>query len=353
MVQEKSVNGYGDGFSWIRGSMLGKGSFGSVYLATIKKSRSKQSYFPSAMAVKSAEVSVSGSIQKEREIFSNIQGCPDIIECFGEETTMGDNGVMAYNLLLEYGSGGTLATRIKKSNGKGLPEFEAKVYTRSLLRGLNHIHQIGYVHCDMKPDNILLVPNYGRNAITEFKTKIADFGLAKRAKTSKKRKLEAYWRGTPMYLSPEAVRDRVQKAPCDVWALGCIVLEMLTGKPVWDKGLKVEEILRKISSDKECPKIPNELSKEAKDFLKRCFMRRPMYRMTCEMLLSHPFLQGLENDDHEEVDEELEDDLDLDVDLDEVEYIGIACCESDDDEFSYGSELLAEDWFSYDDRICI
>ncbi|KAM7461354.1 hypothetical protein LguiA_029475 [Lonicera macranthoides] len=78
------------------------------------------------------------------------------IRCFGEETTICENGEMAYNLLLEYGSGETLADLIKKSNGKGLPESKVKCYNRSILKVLYHIHGCGYVHCDLKPDNILL-----------------------------------------------------------------------------------------------------------------------------------------------------------------------------------------------------
>ncbi|KAI3473652.1 hypothetical protein Pfo_031360 [Paulownia fortunei] len=249
--------------------MIGKGSFGCVYLATLKNPTSKYSCLPSVMAVKSAEVSVSGTIQKEREVLSNLDG----------ETTMGDNGVMAYNLLLEYGSGGTLADRIKKSGGNGLPEFEAKVYA-SILRGLNHIHGIGYVHCDMKPHNILLAM-------------ICDFGSAKRENQSKKRKLVPHWRGTPMYLSPEAVINNVQEAPCDVWALGCIVLEMV-------------------------------------------FVRKSMYRLTSEMLLNHPFVEGLDDDDAVEELEDFEY-------LDEIESMALAS-DSDADEWGDASE---EDSFSY------
>ncbi|KAK6147857.1 hypothetical protein DH2020_018769 [Rehmannia glutinosa] len=287
--EKKGVNEYGDGFSWIRGPMLGKGAFGRVYLATLKNRISKYSCLPPVMAVKSAEVSVSSTLQKEMEIMRNLNMCPYVINCFGEETTMGENGVMTYNLLLEYGSGGTLADRIKKS---GLPELEVRAHTRSILRGLNHVHGIGYVHCDLKPHNILLVPNSGRGGKTEFRAKIGDFGLAKRVKQSRKRKLEEpYWRGTHMYLSPEAVIDSVQEAPSDVWAVGCIVLEMLTGKPAWD-GEKAGDILAKIGAANELPKIPNDISKEARDFLKRCFVRKSMYRFTCEMLLNHPFVEG-------------------------------------------------------------
>ncbi|KAL0463997.1 UNVERIFIED_CONTAM: Mitogen-activated protein kinase kinase kinase [Sesamum latifolium] len=331
------VNEYGDGVAWLRGSMIGRGGFGCVYLATLKNPRSKYSYFPSVMAVKSAEVSVSGSIQKEREVLSNVKGCSDIIRCFGEETTMGGNGAMVYNLLLEYGSGGTLADRIKKAGGDGLPEFEVKVFARCILRGLNHIHGKGYVHCDLKPDNILLVPDARNKGFIEFRAKIGDFGLAKRAKQSKKRKLEAYWGGTPMYLSPEAVMDNVQEPPSDIWALGCVVLEMLTGKPPWDddqKELDAEEILRKIGEGRESPKVPNVISKEARDFLKRCFVRKSMYRLTAEMLLNHPFVGGLNDDDVVQEPDGIED-------LNEIESILLV---SEDDDGECSSDLFDDEW---------
>lgn len=328
-VEERGlVNEYGDGVAWFRGSMIGKGSFGRVYLATLKNPGSKYSSYPSLMAVKSAEVSSSGSIQKEREVLSNVRGCPDIIRCFGEETTIGDNGAVVYNLLLEYGSGGTLAERIKQSGGNGLSEFEVKVFTRSILRGLNHIHESGYVHCDLKPDNILLVPDSGRRVFPNFRAKIADFGLAKRAKQSKKRKLEPYWRGTPLYLSPEAVLDKVQDPPCDIWALGCIVLQMLTGKPPWNekKELSADEILTKIG--RELPKIPNEISKDARDFLKGCFVRKSMFRLTAEMLLNHSFVEGLGRDDADEEVEVVEDLNDIESILLVSESDGEFSCDS-------------------------
>ncbi|VFQ83551.1 unnamed protein product [Cuscuta campestris] len=270
-------------------------------MAALKKPRSKYSCLPSVLAVKSAEVSASGSIQKEREVLDRIKGNPYVIRCFGEETTTGENGDMIYNLLLEYGSGGTLAERIKRNsegNNKGLPELEVRFHTRSLLRGLIHIHMIGYVHCDLKPDNVLLLPSPREVGGVKLRAKIGDFGLAKRGKQSKKRRLEPYWRGTPMYLSPEVVKDGVQEAPCDIWALECVVLQMLTGEPPWaeDPKLEAKEVLAKIKEGKT-PKIPCEISKEARDFLKGCFVKKDMYRLTAEMLLNHPFVQGLVDDD--------------------------------------------------------
>ncbi|KAK9287960.1 hypothetical protein L1049_016405 [Liquidambar formosana] len=125
---------YGDGKTWLRGSMIGQGTFGCVYLATLKKPNSRYSYLPPTMAVKSAEVSVSASLQKEIEVLYNLQGCHHVVNCFAEEITSGEHGEMIYNLLLEYASGGTLADLIEKSDGCGLPEFVVRRYVRSMIQ---------------------------------------------------------------------------------------------------------------------------------------------------------------------------------------------------------------------------
>ena len=181
----------------------------------------------------------------------------------------------------------------------------------------------------------------------EFRAKIGDLGLAKRENQSKKRRLEPYWRGTPMYLSPEAVSDNIQECPADIWALGCIVLEMLTGKPPWDREeyMVAEDVLKKIGGGHELPKIPGNLSKEAKDFLKGCFVRNPRYRWTAEMLLNHPFVEGLIDDEGVERPLEVEDINVVDSILlitesdDELAYYSEDwSCVSEDDSFGYWSE---------------
>lgn len=320
-----------DGEEWFRGPLIGKGSFGSVFLATLKKPKSRFSCFPSVMAVKSAEVSDSGSLQKEKEVLNNIQGSPFVLRCFGEEITTQENSQMVYNLLLEYASGGTLADLISKSNGCGLPESDVKRYTRSILKGLNHIHGCGYVHCDLKPENILLFPKSDG-----FVAKIGDFGLAKRSAQSlpqKKRRLDPYFRGTAFYMAPESVNECVQEPPSDIWALGCVVLEMLTGNPPWDHkpGLNTEELQRLIGDGCELPEIPTEISKEGREFLKGCFVKKPMFRFTDEMLLDLPFVAG---EDDNEFDEEglssssveIYDELDYSFTSSISEYLSFGSC---------------------------
>ncbi|XP_059458557.1 mitogen-activated protein kinase kinase kinase 20-like [Corylus avellana] len=290
----------GHGTSWVRGQVIGKGSFGSVFLATSKNPGSRFSCFPSPMAVKSAKVSGSASLQKEKEVLDKVKGCPFVIDCFGEEITTQEDGEMVYNLLLEYASGGTLADSIKKSGGCGLPESDVKRYTKSILKGLRHIHDCGYVHCDLKPENVLLVPSI--NSSGNFVAKIGDFGLSKRSAQSKKRRfdLDLYLRGTPPYLAPETVIENVQELPSDIWAMGCVVCEMLTGKSPWDRAeeLNTKDLLRLIGDQRELPKIPSGISEDARGFLKACLVRKPMFRFTVEMLMDHTFLAGVgEHDD--------------------------------------------------------
>ncbi|XP_057968533.1 mitogen-activated protein kinase kinase kinase 20-like [Malania oleifera] len=278
---------YGDGGSWSRGPLIAKGSFGSVFIAIWKKKK-KKGYF---LAVKSCEVSTSSSLRDEGNILSNFHGCSNILQCFGEETTTSENGQVVYNLLLEYASGGTLGGLIAKNAAAAsfIPESDVRAYTRDILCGLHQIHVAGYVHCDLKPENILLFPpdsGFGR-----FVAKIADFGLAK-----KRRVQYPYLRGSAMYLSPEVLIDGIQGAPSDIWALGCVVLKMLTGRPPWlnTAGLNREGLLSRIATPNELQQIPSSLSEEAKDFLKHCFVRKANTRFTAEMLLIHPFVAGLD-----------------------------------------------------------
>ncbi|XP_050235341.1 mitogen-activated protein kinase kinase kinase 20-like [Mercurialis annua] len=276
---------YNNGVSWLRGSLLGKGGFGSVFIAKLKKLDLNTMYRP-IMAVKSAEVCESSSLQKEKEIYDDLYDSPYILQCLGEETTTDQYGRKFYNVLLEYASSGTLASLIKKSGSGGLPESDVKRYTRFILKGIHYIHSHGYVHCDLKPENILLVSNDG-SVDGKFVPKIGDFGLAK--KIVKNRKFgDSYTGGTIAYMAPETAADQIQETPCDIWGLGCIVFEMLTGNRVWDSH----------ADSYGFPEIPSQVSKDAKDFLKSCLVKNPAFRFTAEMLLDHQFLSGL-GDDYE------------------------------------------------------
>ncbi|KAL6499231.1 hypothetical protein OROHE_026259 [Orobanche hederae] len=265
---------------WIRGGELGHGSFAKVSLAV---PRSQSSKLPPLMAVKSCGVSLSSSLMSERVILEELKGCPKIIRCFGEGFSY-ENGHKMYNILLEYASGGSLADKLKTSGDRRLKEYEVRRYAKALLRGLSYIHKFGYVHCDLKLENILLCP--------KGVVKIADFGLARKAVEREGN----YIRGTPLYMSPEMVARGDQGPAADIWALGCAVGEMLTGSPAWPY-TDVAGLLMKIGAGEELPEIPENLSEKAKFFLEKCFVKDPSKRWTAEMLLDHPFIRDQDFED--------------------------------------------------------
>ncbi|KAJ9178491.1 hypothetical protein P3X46_010369 [Hevea brasiliensis] len=285
-VEEDSSDNHG--VAWWRGPLLGKGGFASVYLAFLKKPKLRRAFYPPLMAVKSAEVSSSSSLQKEKEAFNHLRDCPYILECYGEETTMSKDGKMLYNLLLEYASGGTLANLMKRSGGCGLPESNVKRYTRSIIKGIDYIHCHDYVHCDLKPDNVLLIPGGDGDSVP----KIGDFGLAKKVQKTRKRKLDCSIARTAFYMAPETLVNNIQEFPSDIWALGCMVFEMFTGKSLW--------ACERIADRYELPKIPSWISKDGKDFLKGCLVKNHLFRFTIEMLLIHPFVSGIDDIDSSE-----------------------------------------------------
>ncbi|KAJ9697081.1 hypothetical protein PVL29_009027 [Vitis rotundifolia] len=277
-----------DGLTWIRTHKLGQGSFASVYSAKLRSKspvvfiddNGGSCIMPSELAVKSAETSKASSLRSEMEILGVLNSSSYVVRCYGDEITRSGDGKLYYNILLEKCCGGSLGS-------------EVRCYTRDIVRGLCYIHGHGYVHCDIKPDNILLVPT----CCNDFRAKIGDFGLAK----------EAYYdpadeddkgccgvRGTFRYMSPELLTDNMQCWLSDIWALGCVVIEMMTGKQVWSceqfEGSDMRDLLRRIAYSPELPEFPSNISAQGRHFLESCLHRDIDERWSALMLLRHPFL---------------------------------------------------------------
>ncbi|KAF2304712.1 hypothetical protein GH714_037566 [Hevea brasiliensis] len=197
---------------WTRGRTIGRGSTSTVSIAALDQSGQ-------AFAVKSAELSQSEFLQREQRILSALS-CPQIIAYKGFDITR-ENGKLLYNIFLEYAPGGTIMDAIRKHGG-WLDESFIRSYTRQILLGLHHLHSNGILHRDIKCHNIL---------VTSDGAKIADLGCAKQVDEVVATKTPIA--GTPVYMAPEVVRGEHQGFPADVWALGCTVVEMATGRAPW------------------------------------------------------------------------------------------------------------------------
>jgi serine/threonine protein kinase len=136
-------------------------------------------------------------------------------------------------LALEYIAGGSLAEHL---NGTPVGPRQAAELVLALARAVHHAHETGIVHRDLKPANVLLQP--------DGTPKIADFGLAKQAKSNQAHTQTGMILGSPSYMSPEQASGQTdQVGPAtDVYALGVILYELLTGRPPFKGATLLETI---------------------------------------------------------------------------------------------------------------
>ncbi|CAN1176367.1 Mitogen-activated protein kinase kinase kinase 20 [Linum perenne] len=268
---------------WTRGNRLGKGGHGEVFTVI----HNNPNLPP--LAVKSAPVDRAASLFNERDILRKFRGAPGIIQCFGGSVKSPSSvaadvagGQAIFNLFLEFASDGSLADAIARYRA-GMPVRFVRVYTLSLLKALSLIHSNGYTHCDVKPDNALVFSDQGGCL------KLADFGLAVKTPNAGDA-TRRHIRGTVQYMAPELIVDGKLSAAIDIWSLGCTVLQMLTGEMPWSRCKEEGEVIMAIQNGH--PEIPDWLTEEVKDFLKRCFVRDPNQRFSAKSLLRHPFITG-------------------------------------------------------------
>ncbi|KAK4355227.1 hypothetical protein RND71_024198 [Anisodus tanguticus] len=255
---------------WTRGPIIGRGSSATVSIATNSSGE--------LFAVKSTDQYCSETLQREYSLLSQLNS-PFLVKCFGFDITNEQNKNM-YSMFMEYIPGGTLTDLIKKQGGS-LNECMIKFYALQILLGLDYLHSVGVVHCDVKGQNILI----GENGI-----KIADLGCAKLLAD------ENYgFSGTPAFMAPEVARGEEQDFPADIWAVGCTVIEMVTGSHPWSDLKDPVSALYRIGYSGDLPQLPNSLSNDARDFIGKCLMKFPKERWTAKQLLQHPFLQCLES----------------------------------------------------------
>jgi eukaryotic-like serine/threonine-protein kinase len=156
---------------------------------------------------------------------------------------------------------------------KTLPVRDVVEYAVQALDGLAHAHAVGIVHRDLKPANLFLScrPD-GSNAI-----KIVDFGISKTGKTEDKRLTGQHVLGSPVYMSPEQLRNAHDIDPrADLWSLGVVMYELLAGRPPFD-GEGVGEVFAAILEQSPvplsqlCPNVPPALA----DVIDKCLRRDP------------------------------------------------------------------------------
>ncbi|KAJ3686094.1 hypothetical protein LUZ61_015258 [Rhynchospora tenuis] len=261
---------------WRRGGILGRGSCATVSIATNSTSGEE-------FAVKSVPVCRAEVLRREQSILSSLDS-PFVISCLGSDISKNHHTDQSCcNLFLEYAPGGSLTDEVKRQHGR-LPESLVRSRTFEILSGLVYLHDMGIVHCDIKGQNVLIG--------SDSRAKIADFGCAKSEFCEY---ASSQISGTPMYMAPEVARGEEQGTPADVWALGCTVIEMVTGAVPWVGFSDPVSVLHHIGYFSNVPMLPNWMSDEGKDFLSKCLIREPSKRWSAEQLINHPFVESSDN----------------------------------------------------------
>ena len=300
---------------WQQGQFVGGGSFGSVYAAINLDTGN-------LMAVKEIRLqdpqlipTIVKQIGDEMGVLAVLDH-PNIVSYYGIEV----HRDKVY-IFMEYCSGGSVAGLLE--HGRIEDETVIMVYTLQMLEGLAYLHEAHIVHRDIKPENVLL----DHNGLIKY----VDFGAAKiiarqgqtimaptstpdpphktdwsnagdgkgaNAPGAPRGQPQKTMTGTPMYMSPEVIRgDSPATATgkfsgaADIWSLGCVILEMATGRRPWAALDNEWAIMFNIAKGNP-PQMPSpdQLSECGIDFLKRCFERDPNKRSSAAELLQHEWI---------------------------------------------------------------
>ena len=160
-------------------------------------------------------------------------------------------------LTMELVKGETLSEHLL--NG-ALPVADTLMIARQVARGLEAAHQESIVHRDLKPPNIMLTP--------QGRVKLLDFGLARAVLGSEGSAVPIS--GTPGYMSPEQARGEPEGARADLWALGCVIYECLTGKRLVGGDTPSERIARTLDLEIDWSALPDSMPAVLRRLLERC-----------------------------------------------------------------------------------
>ena len=261
--------------------LIGQGGMGVVYKA-------RQLALNRIVAIKMILSGVNASPQElarfraEAEAVARLAH-PNIVQIF----EIGEQNDCPY-LTLEFVPGGNLSHQIE---GTALPPRRAAEMVLALAKGIQHAHDRGIVHRDLKPGNVLIDAN--------GTPKIADFGLAKRAEGNLAHTMTGAIIGSPTYMAPEqAAGNSAEIGPAtDVYALGVMLYEMLTGRPPF-KGDSVIETIQQVREQDPLPPrmVQPKVPRDIEIICLKCLEKKPANRYANAAALALDLQAFLQNE---------------------------------------------------------
>ena len=275
-----------DDNKWMKGALIGQGSFGCVYLAlhavTGELLAVKQVEAPSPGANSQNDhrkKSMIDALKREISLLRDLRHA-NIVQYLGCSSS-----AEHLNIFLEYVPGGSVQTMLNSYGA--LPEPLVRSFVRQILNGLSYLHNQDIIHRDIKGANIL-VDNKGT-------IKISDFGISKKLEASNilsganNNKHRPSLQGSVFWMAPEVVKQTSYTRKADIWSLGCLVVEMMTGNHPFPDCSQLQAIF-KIGGGKASPTIPESASPEAQEFLRQTFEIDHNLRPSADELMLSAFL---------------------------------------------------------------
>jgi len=256
-------------------SAIGAGGMGEVYQAHDTKLGRDVAIkvLPEAFAHDPERLS---RFQREAKMLASLSH-PNIATIHGLE-----HSNSTHFLIMELVSGETLAERIKRD--RAVPVEEALKIAVQIAEALESAHEKGIIHRDLKPANVKVTP--------EGKVKVLDFGLAKAfagdaanddPSNSPTLSLAATMHGvilgTAAYMSPEQARGKAVDKRTDIWAFGCVMYELLCGRPAFE-GEDITEILAAVvKTEPDWSRLPESTPPAIRVLLRRCLQKDKTLRL--------------------------------------------------------------------------
>lgn len=268
---------------------LGRGAYGVVFRAEqigLGRSVALKTLLPAAFL----QMDIVQRFHREAQLISALDH-ENIIKLYD----YGMDDSLLY-MAVEYVQGRTLGEMIKFD--APLPEEKVHEIMDQLLSALEFAHERGIVHRDLKPDNILLLRSNPEEGIAEEIVKVLDFGIAKLVRgdqdnqSLKTLTQDGTVLGTPHYMSPENIVGDTVDHKTDLYAVGIILFEMLTGKHPFEAQSPSAVMVRHLKDD--APHLPEPWTNSAFDHaIQRCLEKQPFDRVESaaeirELLNSEP-----------------------------------------------------------------
>ena len=278
---------------FVFGRTLGEGSYSTVALATDRQTLKEYAVkiLDKKHIIKEKKIKY---VNIEKDTLNRLIEHPGIVRLY---YTFQDSASLYY--VLDIASGGELLGVLKKIGS--FDEECTRFYGAQILDAIEHMHNRGVIHRDLKPENVLLDD--------QMHIKITDFGTAKLLPDPRKPKgapqidipgvgtvdeeestRARSFVGTAEYVSPELLTEKNACKASDLWAFGCIIYQLLTGRPPFKAANEYLTFQKIVGLDYE---FPPGFPPAARDLVERLLVLDPQRRLSIEHIKNHEFFDGI------------------------------------------------------------